>query len=430
MTTHPTPVPDVSDDPHAFLDAVANDAGERFRTPAQKLLDGLVSRLPDGFRSSADYRAKPTPFLFWGTDPDGESPAVPVVPLGRVVLLTGQGGAGKSHLSLTLAVGLASETPVGSFYVRRQDRDRIGSGRSLVVFGEETTDEIEARLDAVCRSVRFKTSSSGDEWRVGLNDDQRALVRDRVDYVAGCGNDLRLTDREGEPTPLVAALVDRIKQAAADGDPYALVVLDPMTRFNGADENDNAAAACMITVLERLTNDTRTTVVAVHHSGKGEGAATNSRGASALVDNARCHLALKRCDGFSELTVEKSNYGPLSTPNGGAPRFWFAFHKAPDAAVYTLQELDKSGREVVRATVTANREKSVVDAAVQKHLDKVAGLRGVDAYVEATPGVPTRDQVRRGTAKTRKGETVQSDDDTATDPDPFDSDDDDDGAVP
>jgi len=299
----------------------------------------------------------------------------------------------------------------------------------LVVFGEETTDEIDARLDAVCRSVRFKTSSSGDDWRVGLNDDQRALVRDRVDYVAGCGHDLRLTDREGEPTPMVDALVDRIKQAAADGDPYALVVLDPMTRFNGADENDNAAAACMITALERLTNDTRTTVVVVHHSGKGEAAATNARGASALVDNARCHLALKRCDGFSELTVEKSNYGPLSTPNGGAPRFWFAFHKAPDAVVYTLQELDKSGREVVRATLTANREKSLVDAAVQRHLDKVAELRGVDAYVESTPGVPTRAQVRNGTAKTRKGETVQSND-TATDPDPFDSDDDDDGAVP
>jgi hypothetical protein len=229
---------------------------------------------------------------------------------------------------------------------------------------------------------------------------------------------------------MVDALVDRIKQAAADGDPYALVVLDPMTRFNGADENDNAAAACMITALERLTNDTRTTVVVVHHSGKGEAAATNARGASALVDNARCHLALKRCDGFSELTVEKSNYGPLSTPNGGAPRFWFAFHKAQDAAVYTLQELDKSGREVVRATVTANREKSVVDAAVQKHLDKVAGLLGVDAYVEATPGVPTRDQVRRGTVKTRKGGDVQSDDDTATDSDPFRDDDDDDGVDP
>ena len=430
MTTHPTPVPDVSDDPHAFLDAVANDPGERLPTPGQKRLNPLISRLPEAFRSSADFRAKPTPFLFWATDPDGESAAVPVVPFGRVVLLTGQGGAGKSHLALTLAVGLAAGVPVGSFYVRPQDRVRIGVGRSLVVFGEETPDEIEARLDAVCRSVRFKTSSSGDDLRVGLNDDQRALVRDRVDYLAGCGHDLRLTGREGEPEQTAGDLVERIKQAAADGDPYALVVLDPMTRFNGADENDNAAAARLVTALERLTNDTRTTVVVVHHSGKGEAAATNSRGASALVDNARCHLALKRCDGFSELTVEKSNYGPLSTPNGGAPRFWFAFHKAPDAAVYTLQELDKSGREVVRATVTANREKSLVDAAVQKHLDKVAGLRGVDAYVEATPGVPTRAQVSRGVTKTRKGNDVQSDDD-ATDYDAFRTDDDDDdGAVP
>lgn len=60
----PDPVPDVSDDPHAFLDAVANDPGERFKSDGQKRLDSLVSRLPDGFRSSADFRAKPTPFLF------------------------------------------------------------------------------------------------------------------------------------------------------------------------------------------------------------------------------------------------------------------------------------------------------------------------------------------------------------------------------
>ena len=430
MTTHPTPVPDVSDDPHAFLDAVANDPGERFKPDLSLRLDAIVSRLPDGFRSSADFRAKPSPFLFWATDPDGESPAVPVVPLGRVVLLTGQGGAGKSHLALTLAVGLAAGVPVGSFYVRPQDRVRIGVGRSLVVFGEETPDEIEARLDAVCRSVRFKTSSSGDDLRVGLNDDQRALVRDRVEYIAGCGRDLRLTESDSTTTDFACDLAHRIKTAADDGDPYALVVLDPMTRFNGADENDNTAAARLVTILEQLTNDTRTTVVAVHHSGKGDAAATNARGASALVDNGRCQLALKRCDGFSELTVEKSNYGPLSTPNGGAPRFWFAFHKAEHAAVYTLQELDKSGREVVRATVTANREKSLVDAAVQKHLDKVAGWRGVDAYVEATPGVPTRASVSRGNAKTRKGNDVQSDDD-APGPDPFRTDDDDDdGAVP
>ena len=369
MTTTPTPVPDVSDDPHAAVEAVANDPGERFKLQAERDLDAMVSRLPAAFRSKS-FRARPTPFLFWSTDPDGQSAAVPVVPRGRVVLLTGQGGTGKSHLSLTFAVGLAAGVPVGSFYVRRQDRDSLGRGRALVVFGEETPDEIEARLDAVCRSVRFKTSTSGDDYQVGLNDDQRGLVCDRVDYLAGCGRDLRLTDSDSETTSFADALVARVIGAANDGDPYALVVLDPMTRFNGADENDNAAAARLVTVLERLTNDTRTTVIAVHHSGKGEGAATNARGASALVDNARCHLALQKGHGTSELTVEKSNYGPLSKPTGRAPRFWFQFMHPDDAAVWTLQELDKAQRDVVRSTVEADRILAKVEAEEAKERDR------------------------------------------------------------
>jgi KaiC/GvpD/RAD55 family RecA-like ATPase len=400
MTTTKTPVPDVSDDPHAFLDAVANDLGERVKPDLSLRLDAIVSRLPDAFGSTS-FRARPTPFLFWATDPDGESPAVPVIPRGRVVLLTGQGGTGKSHLSLTFAVGLAAGVPVGSFYVRSQDRDSLGRGRSLVVFGEETPDEVEARLDAVCRTVRFKTSSSGDEWQDGLNDDRRALVRDRVEYIAGCGRDLRLTDSESETRDFADDLAHRIKTAADDGDPYALVVLDPMTRFNGADENDNAAAARLVTILEQLTNDTRTTVIAVHHSGKGETAATNARGASALVDNARCQLALQRGPGLSVLTIEKSNYGPLSAPNGRAPRFWLGFHKAPDAAVYTLQELDKAQRKVARATAETARIQAKVEAKEAKERD--------DALVAKMHAE------RKKQAKSTDGAAVQSDDDATVD---------------
>lgn len=416
MTTKPTPVPDVSDDPHAAVEAVANDPGERHKS----FVDELVTRLPDDFRPTS-FRARPTPFLFCWSDPDDRNePDAPTVPLGRVVLLTGQGGAGKSHLVLTLAVTLASGLPIGSIFVPPSTRKLFPRARVLVVFGEETPSEIVARLDAVCRTVRYRTPSSGNEWVVGLNDEQRGLVVDRVEFVAGSGQDLRLTGPDGDETPRVADFVQRVRQAEADGDPYALVVLDPMTRFNGADENDNAAAARLVTVLERMTNGTRTTVVAVHHSGKGEGTATNARGASALVDNARCHLALARLpDGTAELTVEKSNYGPLSRrpgngatpPRPGCARLWFDFVRSDGAVVSTLRECDKDAREVRRATIVAAREKAVADAAIAKHLDKAAGIRAVDAHVEANPGVPSRSQVRNGTARRRDDAGVQSETD-------------------
>lgn len=362
MTPYSAPVPDVSDDPHAFVDAIANDPGERQKS----FVDELVTRLPDDFRPTS-FRARPTPFLFNWSDPDEPSaPPAPTVPLGRVVLLTGQGGAGKSHLVLTLAVTLASGLPIGSIFVPPSTRKLFPRARVLVVFGEETPSEVIARLDAVCRTVRYRTGSPDAEWVVGLNDEQRGLVVDRVEFVAGSGLDLRLTESDGETRHVVADFVQRIKQAEADGDPYAMVVLDPMTRFNGADENDNAAAARLVTILEQMTNNTRTTVVAVHHSGKGEGAATNARGASALVDNARCHLALARLpDGTAELTVEKSNYGPLSKrPGNGAspPRpgcgvLWFDFVRSKDAVVSTLRECDADSRAVRRATIAAARKR-------------------------------------------------------------------------
>lgn len=378
MTKTAPPLPDVSDDPHAAVEAVANEPGERYQTQAERDLESWVSRLPTAFDSTS-FRASPTPFLFWSQDPDGDGPDVPIVPRGRVVLLTGQGGTGKSHLSLSFAVCLAAGVPVGSFYVRPSDREKLGRGRSLVLLGEETPSEIEARLDSICRAVRHKTSLSGDDYVVGLNDDQRARVRERVDYLAGCGRDLRLTKSDAETRDFADVLVARVVNAAQDGDPYALVVLDPMTRFNGADENDNAAAARLVTILERLTNETRTTVVAVHHSGKGEGTATNARGASALVDNARCHLALQRgdCD-VSELTVEKSNYATLSKPRGGAPRFWFHFVRPDGAAVSTVQELDAAGRAVVRETIATAQKARIEEAAVAKYRDREIGNAAVE----------------------------------------------------
>ena len=411
MTTTKTPVPDVSDDPQAAVEAALTDPGEREKTDGEKYVEQLTSRLPSDF-GPLTFRARPTPFLFAWSDPDNDDGVdYPVVPYGRVVLLTGGGGAGKSHLSLTLAVTLATGLPVGSFYVPPRVLTRHPRPRVLVVFGEETLTEVTARLDAVCRSVRFKTAHSGDGARDGLDQSMRERVRDRVDIIAGCGRDLRLTGREGDSLPMADYVVDRIRGAARDGDPYVLVVLDPMTRFNGADENDNAAAARMVTTLERLTNDTRTTVIAVHHSGKGESAATNARGASALVDNARCHLALARVDGgVSELSIEKSNYGPLSHPAdephspGYAPRLWFRFQRPDDASVYTLQEVDRNGRSSRRATIKEQRIEAKVAAKLRNEEETAEMTRRVDAYKAAAKAAA------KGAASTPAGDPFDAPD--------------------
>lgn len=77
-----------------------------------------------------------------------------------------------------------------------------------------------------------------------------------------------------------------------------LVVLDTLRRFHVSDENDNAAAARLLAVLERVSRTTGTAILFVHHTSKaaalgGNGDAQQaSRGSSVLTDNARCQINL------------------------------------------------------------------------------------------------------------------------------------------
>jgi RecA-family ATPase len=77
-----------------------------------------------------------------------------------------------------------------------------------------------------------------------------------------------------------------------------LIVLDTLTLFHTADENDNGEMKRVIATLIQIASKTGCTILFVHHTAKGsEGrSATSGRGASVLRENIRWQSYLSRLD--------------------------------------------------------------------------------------------------------------------------------------
>lgn len=244
---------------------------------------------------------KPARFLVGG----GGQPAFP---LGKVSILAGKGGTGKTGLSAQLAIAVASGTG-----------DWLGlavnhPGRVLWILAEE--DEAIAK-----RLVWHAAKAAGVFDDAGAK--RNLLANLRVVALAGTGQPAQLTDKDGDAIDFAHTLESELRKPEAEADPWRLVIVDPLSRFSGAEnENDNASATKVIESLERLAKASGAAVLACHHSGKGAKEGDDAiRGASALLDGARFGMTLARPtkkktddpDPPAEdrvLQCVKSNYGP------------------------------------------------------------------------------------------------------------------------
>jgi RecA-family ATPase len=256
---------------------------------------------------------------------EGETHPRGVLPMGKVCLMAGAGGAGKSYLAMQLAVAVAS----GARWI---GCDVETPGRVLLVLGEEEAEEARRRLHHVGRML-------------GLTAAQQEAASRNLVVLPMAGRDVALTGSLEDVKPggglPTTPLFEEFERRMADGDEWRLVVLDPLSRFAGADvETDNAAATRFVQVLERLAQAPGgPTVLVTHHTtktarregtgGSDAAAATALRGSSALTDGVRWQANLEGLPRFhgaprlSELRVVKTNYGPpldaftLVAPEGG-----------------------------------------------------------------------------------------------------------------
>jgi len=190
------------------------------------------------------------------------------------------GGSSKSQWMLQLGVSVATGIDLAGHW-------RVGEvGGVLVLCAEDDEDEIHRRIHKIKDYLTF----------IGRRN-ELAPLPDRLFVFSTIGTDTLLTRREMSGEVVRTINVDRIALMAADIPDLKLIVIDPISRFRGGEENSNEDATRFVEALERLAQMTGATVMAAHHASKAstkesEANQSASRGASALTDGLRWQMNL------------------------------------------------------------------------------------------------------------------------------------------
>jgi hypothetical protein len=235
----------------------------------------------------------------------------PCLPKGKVTVLSGAGGTSKSFLSLMIAMHAAIGEPFGPF-VPRKGRPV----RTLMIAAEEAADDVFRRVAAICKALAF-------------TDEQKKLIADNLAVMPARSVDWRMLGYDENQNVIETSRPDYIIEQARLG-AVELIVLDPLVKFNGGNENDNGEMAYLMAVLDKVAERTGAAVLVIHHVSKSgvqnEVTQASVRGASAIVDNARAAFVLTRltkqtgplfgidpadAGRFVMCSFVKNNYGPF-----------------------------------------------------------------------------------------------------------------------
>lgn len=293
-----------------------------------------------------------------------------VFPRGKVGLLTAEGGAGKTMAVVQLAIAVATGTAwLGTFDVPEP-------GKVLVVLGEEDDEEVHRRIHRAARVGRGgSVPPEGAIVSMGLTGIPCPMVEE--------GND--------------AAFLVWLREYVRATGPYALIVVDPLSRFCGAEaERDNAAGTRFCQALESLIEPSGgASVLGSHHVNKqsrGTRAildASSSRGSSAIPDGTRWvstigieHIPGAVIDHVLTFAVGKTNYSKKAPP--------LELRYTDGGVLVPLEEGDRELAEAARdeADPRARRDRKRGDEKTKRQAEIDAA---VIAIVTEHPGIGTTD---------------------------------------
>ena len=202
------------------------------------------------------------------TQPDFVLPGLLPKTFGLVVA---PGGTGKSMLALDLAISLATGKPVASGLFPAGP-----SGKVVFLAGEENDHMLAHRL----RSM------------VPAEDVDNPELNKNLTLLPMAGESCLLISKDGKPTKLFHEL-----EAISAG--ARLIIIDPLRRTHGGDENNSYEMTRFVVLMEQLAKSTGAAVIALHHANRSSqdtGSQNASRGSSALVDGCRWQFNLSRMD--------------------------------------------------------------------------------------------------------------------------------------
>ena len=269
----------------AWLEPIETPAGELFdlqpSAPALAATISLAGRQIDGNSSARDL-----PVRQWLVRP--------WCPANAVSAIVGAPGVSKSTYALRLAVAVANEAEAILCGAPRLSLERLhGRGPVLVYNREDDLDEMERRIH-------------GLQAHHGLG-----AFRHPVHIFSGVEGRLVLVERlERGGAPRRAPGLDWLRGRIREHRPV-LVILDPLVSLtSGLEENSNDDMEALLAELRALAAVERTTIIVVHHAGKGaekaSGELSASRGASAIMGAVRGGVTLT-----SQTIAETPAEGPL-----------------------------------------------------------------------------------------------------------------------
>lgn len=205
-------------------------------------------------------------------------------------LLTAMGGTGKSFFALTWAVfrllGL-------EFY---SDKDLPPLNKITYMAFEENPGILQKRVEDIMRF--FNQPIKGlmrypEFYDPLILKDQNRDIFERLNLLSFKGVPVRLLNSDGTVN---SRDVDLLKQNIPDE--TDLLIIDPLIKIGGFNENDNCQAGYFTAVLEQIAVEKDLTILLSHHVSKQAGRdgindQTSARGASAIVDESRATYPMR-----------------------------------------------------------------------------------------------------------------------------------------
>lgn len=216
------------------------------------------------------------------------------LPAGKVVLLAGSGGAGKSFLLLQIAEAIQNST--GKAF-----GDTISGPYNglpcILLFGEDDRSSLDLRL----KVIRNKQTGQPVEHCgiyvpcPDLDQSARLVVRD--DYT-----------RNIVPTEAFEWLEKTVELEAAAHGGVALIAIDTFTALLGVDANSPEDVQGCYNLLSRLARRHDCCVIVTHHLNKGSAQDSRQkiRGSTAIVDGVRAAYTIEQVEGREAANLLKS----------------------------------------------------------------------------------------------------------------------------
>lgn len=225
-------------------------------------------------------------------------------PQGETSLLIAQGGTGKSYFLLALMLALATGIKYGEFEPKRKYK-------VLGLFGEDCETIIQTRVKNIVSQLHLDDI----QYRYDLkNFNAQSVINMRL-VEFGDHQNPKATDKFKE-------LCELLEREQDKGQPVDILILDPLIRFYGLNENDNQNASFFIdTIIGELQRKYGVTTILSHHVPKAnsKGAVVirikdieqiSPRGAGAFLDNCRYALAMLkvRKDEAKDYGIKEEDY--------------------------------------------------------------------------------------------------------------------------